>query len=216
MVGVRRAVGRGGGLPERADLGGLGQARPGAGLQRGHGIGDRLIPVERSSQGSGVVGKGLSEPAEIAAMRDRGGLTRGNAPHRMVHLPGTFADTLAVLAVALGIEAAAGYPDALYRAAGHPVTWIGRLITALGARPQPRLGAPAGVAGCSRWRCPHRGRLGALAVRRWRGSPAPSPSALLGLLGASLPAQRSLHQHVAAVETALRAGGLGPGAGPWR
>ncbi|PJI51322.1 cobalamin biosynthesis protein, partial [Methylobacterium radiotolerans] len=36
----------------------------------------------------------------------------------MVHLPDTFADTLAVLAVALGIEAAAGYPDALYRAAG--------------------------------------------------------------------------------------------------
>ena len=45
----------------------------------------------------------------------------------MVHPP----DTLALLAIALGIEAVAGYPDALYRAVGHPVTWIGRLITAL-------------------------------------------------------------------------------------
>ncbi|HEV7440437.1 MAG TPA: cobalamin biosynthesis protein, partial [Methylobacterium sp.] len=42
-------------------------------------------------------------------------------------------DTLAALALALAIEAAAGYPDALYRAAGHPVTWIGRGIAALDA-----------------------------------------------------------------------------------
>ncbi|TXM80153.1 cobalamin biosynthesis protein, partial [Methylobacterium sp. WL122] len=40
-------------------------------------------------------------------------------------------DTLAILALALAIEAAFGYPDALYRALGHPVTWIGRLIAAL-------------------------------------------------------------------------------------
>ena len=30
--------------------------------------------------------------------------------------------------VAVAVEAAFGYPDALYRAIGHPVTWIGRLI----------------------------------------------------------------------------------------
>ena len=35
------------------------------------------------------------------------------------------------LALALAIEAAFGYPDALYRALGHPVTWIGRMIAAL-------------------------------------------------------------------------------------
>ncbi|MCZ2982481.1 cobalamin biosynthesis protein, partial [Acinetobacter baumannii] len=45
----------------------------------------------------------------------------------MVHPP----DTLAILALALGIEAASGYPDALYKAIGHPVTWIGRLIAGL-------------------------------------------------------------------------------------
>ena len=37
-----------------------------------------------------------------------------------------FAD-LALIAVAT--EAIIGYPDAVYRLAGHPVTWIGRLIT---------------------------------------------------------------------------------------
>ena len=36
-----------------------------------------------------------------------------------------FAD-LALIAVAT--EAIIGYPDAVYRLVGHPVTWIGRLI----------------------------------------------------------------------------------------
>ncbi len=30
--------------------------------------------------------------------------------------------------VAVAIEAAVGYPEPFYRAIGHPVTWIGRLI----------------------------------------------------------------------------------------
>ncbi|MBW4971875.1 hypothetical protein KZY98_15560, partial [Croceibacter atlanticus] len=49
----------------------------------------------------------------------------------------------------------------------------------------------------------------ALAVAALAGLAGPLPALLLlGLICASLPAQRSLHQHVAAVETALRAGGL--------
>jgi adenosylcobinamide-phosphate synthase len=43
-------------------------------------------------------------------------------------------DTLIVLVLALAIEAAAGYPDRLYRALGHPVTWIGALIGGLDRR----------------------------------------------------------------------------------
>ena len=31
--------------------------------------------------------------------------------------------------VAVATEAIIGYPDAVYRLVGHPVTWIGRLIT---------------------------------------------------------------------------------------
>lgn len=151
-------------------------------------------------------------------MRDRGDLTRGNAPHRMVHLPGTFADTLAVLAVALGIEAAAGYPDALYRAAGHPVTWIGRLIAALerglnrGSERRRRIAGCVALAlllavvGALAWAFT---ALAGLLVGTLIG---PLPAVLLlGLICASLPAQRSLHQHVAAVEQALRTGGLEAG-----
>ncbi len=131
----------------------------------------------------------------------------------MVHLPGTFADTLAVLAVALGIEAAAGYPDALYRAAGHPVTWIGRLITALERGLNRGSARRRRVAGCAALAL-LLAAVGsaALAVTALAGLAGPLPALLLlGLLGASLPAQRSLHQHVAAVETALRAGGLESG-----
>ncbi|WFS09360.1 adenosylcobinamide-phosphate synthase CbiB [Methylobacterium sp. 391_Methyba4] len=127
----------------------------------------------------------------------------------MVHLPGTFADTLAVLAVALGIEAAAGYPDALYRAAGHPVTWIGRLIAALERGLNRGSARRRRIAGCAALACLLAAvGLPALALTVLAGLAGPLPALLLlGLLCASLPAQRSLHQHVAAVEKALRTGG---------
>lgn len=127
----------------------------------------------------------------------------------MVHPP----DTLALLAIALGIEAAAGYPDALYRAIGHPVTWIGRLISALerglnrGSDRRRRLAGGLALAVLL-------GVVGAVAVAITAGaSLAGALPALmvLGLVSATLPAQRSLHDHVAAVETGLRTGGLEAG-----
>lgn len=42
--------------------------------------------------------------------------------------------TLMVLVLALGFEAAFGYPDVLYRKIGHPVTWIGRIVAFLDTR----------------------------------------------------------------------------------
>ncbi len=131
----------------------------------------------------------------------------------MVHLPGTFADTLAILALALGIEAAAGYPDALYKAIGHPVTWIGRLIAALerslnrgGARRRRAAGCLALALLLAAVGLP------ALGLTALAGLAGPLPAwLLLGLICASLPAQRSLHDHVAAVEQALRTGGLEAG-----
>lgn len=127
----------------------------------------------------------------------------------MVHPP----ETLAVLALALGIEAAAGYPDALYRAVGHPVTWIGRLIAALERGLNRGSARRRRLAGCGALALLLAAvGLPALLLTALAGLAGPLPALLLlGLACASLPAQRSLHDHVAAVEAALRGGGLEAG-----
>ena len=113
---------------------------------------------------------------------------------------------LALIAVAL--EAIVGYPEFVYRAIGHPVTWIGRLI-----------------AWCDRtWNSPDQSfdqrRLWGLATFMLLmvmavlvGSMLEHllPLVVCGVLGSSLPAQRSLHRHVAAVADALDTGGLEAG-----
>ncbi len=111
------------------------------------------------------------------------------------------------------IEVALSYPDALYRAIGHPVGWIGRLISVL-ERALNR----------ERWGDATR-RLGgvatlvlvlavtvavALAIEAIL-HPLPAGFLWVGLAASSLIAQRSLHEHVAAVATALEAGGLEAG-----
>jgi adenosylcobinamide-phosphate synthase len=124
-----------------------------------------------------------------------------------------FAD-LALIAVAT--EALIGYPDAVYRLVGHPVTWIGRLIT-----------------WCDEtWNSP----VLPFETRRWRGAAAlvlllatailsglviasvlaflfPDILALLlcGVLASTLLAQRSLETHVADVAMALERGGVEAG-----
>jgi len=84
--------------------------------------------------------------------------------------------TVALLAVA--IEAVAGYPAPLYAVIGHPVTWIGALIARLDR-------------GLNR-------ESDGFARRRVAG--------VVALVAASLPAQRSLDVHVAAVATGLDTG----------
>ena len=120
-------------------------------------------------------------------------------------------DTIALLALALAIEAAWGYPDRLYRALGHPVTWIGRAIAGLDARLNRGrarrlagvgallvlLAGVAGVALAATALAGLAGRMGAILV--------------LAVLASSLPAQRSLHDHVARVARDLRAEGLAGG-----
>jgi adenosylcobinamide-phosphate synthase len=125
------------------------------------------------------------------------------------------ASTLVLVLIALAVEAAVGWPDWLYRWIGHPVTWIGALIAGLDRRLN-REGDPPGrrrLAGVA-------ALLVLLAVVI---AVAVLLSAMLGSLGvfgllvllpvvaSSLFAQRSLHQHVAAVRDALRTGGLEAG-----
>ena len=116
----------------------------------------------------------------------------------------SLSDTLALAALALIVEAAVGYPGPVWRAIGHPVAWIGRLI----GRLDDRLNRPT---------MPERRRrlngvaallavLAAAALPAWAAQAAlfallPWLAALLVLavLAASLPAQRSLDRHVAAV-----------------
>jgi adenosylcobinamide-phosphate synthase len=111
---------------------------------------------------------------------------------------------------ALVIEALAGYPDALYRAIGHPVTWMGALVSWLDRRlNRPEASFRARLAG------------GALALILLLASVAGATMILgratpdgwagffvLAVVAASLPAQRSLDDHVRAVADALERDGL--------
>jgi adenosylcobinamide-phosphate synthase len=107
--------------------------------------------------------------------------------------------------IAVVLEAIIGYPDALYRAIGHPVTWLGRLI-----------------AWCDRtWNSEHDGfaarrfwgaatvvLLLALSIVVGRALTGWLGPVLCGALGSVLLAQRSLHRHVAAVADALESQGI--------
>jgi adenosylcobinamide-phosphate synthase len=114
---------------------------------------------------------------------------------------------------ALLVEAATGYPAFVYRAIGHPVTWMGALLAGLESRFN-RTTLPAG----------RRRLLGVLALGLllgvtgavavtldWAFSFGPIGTGVLVLAATSLLAQRSLHDHVRAVADALDKDGLAAG-----
>jgi len=112
----------------------------------------------------------------------------------------------AALLIGLTVDALIGWPDRLYARIGHPVTWLGALISALDARlntgtaRQRRLkGAAATLATVAAATLP------ALALQS--ALPAGALGLLLaGLLAWPLIAARSLHDHVAAVARPLLRG----------
>jgi adenosylcobinamide-phosphate synthase len=122
------------------------------------------------------------------------------------------ATTLTVVLIALAVEARVGWPDALFRRIGHPVTWMGALIAGLdrrlnrdGDRPASRrvagVGALAVLLAVT--------VAAAVAVERGLGLLGPVVGTVLtGIAASSLFAQKSLHDHVAAVRDALAAEGL--------
>jgi len=114
--------------------------------------------------------------------------------------------TALAMVLALALEAALGWPDAVYRRIGHPVTWIGALIARLeralnhGGPMARRLSGLVLVAlvcalcGGVGW------ALQAVLPGGWPGV------ALTALLAAPFMAGRSLYVHVAAVAAPLQAG----------
>ncbi|MDJ0388996.1 adenosylcobinamide-phosphate synthase CbiB [Roseomonas sp. E05] len=121
--------------------------------------------------------------------------------------------SLLILSGALLIEAALGYPAALFATIRHPVVWIGALIAALDAR----LNRPAlpsarrrrnGVLAVMLLLLAGIGPAALLQTALLALLPAAPALALLALLAASLPAQRSLHDHVRAVAVGLEQRGL--------
>lgn len=115
--------------------------------------------------------------------------------------------------LALVIEARVGYPDALFQAIGHPVTWIGRLIAFLDRTLNSATDTDAS-----------RRIKGVVALILIVGIPAAIGYVLDRLLGlwafgfvvtallaTSLLAQKSLADHVLAVADALDGGGLSAG-----
>lgn len=120
-------------------------------------------------------------------------------------------DSLLILSLALAAEAAFGYPHRLYTWIGHPVTWIGMLIKGLD-RGLNRDG----------WSFGQRRAAGILALllllaitgtAAWALQAALLPLGIIGwgllaLVSSTLIAQRSLHEHVAAVSKGLREGGI--------
>ncbi len=118
---------------------------------------------------------------------------------------------LALAMAALVLEAIVGYPQGVFKAIGHPVTWQGRVISAcegwmnIGAPRRRRLGgiltlvgllAASAIPAALLQACLNRSELGFAA---------------LAVLAATLPAQRSLFDHVRRVAEALESDGLEAG-----
>ena len=116
--------------------------------------------------------------------------------------------SLGLALIAGAVEAGVGYPDTLYRAIGHPVTWIGRLIawadnrwnsdevTDVQQRVRGIMLTATLVIG---------GLLIGLLISRLFYAFLPPLVALvpIAILATSLVAQKSLHEHVEAVAEAL-------------
>jgi adenosylcobinamide-phosphate synthase len=126
--------------------------------------------------------------------------------------------TVQLALAAAVVEAAVGYPGCVYRAIGHPVTWMGALLGWLELRLNYATASEGWQATASVvWRrllgvftlCV---LLGATACASWgveRGFGfGPIGAVLLVLAATSLIAQRSLYDHVRAVAEALERDGL--------
>ena len=106
-----------------------------------------LLGLRRGAEHAGA--------AAARAAAKRQAVRPSTEPAALAREPGRCRRVLLAL-LAMLAELACGYPDRLFRAIGHPVSWIGRLIAALDRRlndPGPAGGRrkAAGVARARRW-----------------------------------------------------------------
>ncbi|KAA3526265.1 cobalamin biosynthesis protein CobD [Agrobacterium tumefaciens] len=115
--------------------------------------------------------------------------------------------------LSLLIERLTGYPDWLFKRIGHPITWIGSLIALLDKKWNRESASfsqrkAAGVVALSVF-------LALTVLVAWLVQSVllllPLGLLLVAVLGASLPAQKSLEQHVEAVAIALEREGIDGG-----
>lgn len=116
----------------------------------------------------------------------------------------------AAMIIALVTESAFGWPDRVFRAIGHPVTWIGRLINHMDANFNLSEDSPDEQ---RKW-----GRITLIIVLAVAVLPTALIAAILpggwlgmlltGLLAAPLVAPRSMYTHVAEVAAPLKEGDL--------
>jgi adenosylcobinamide-phosphate synthase len=113
--------------------------------------------------------------------------------------------------IALVVDAACGYPQVVFRALGHPVSWMGRLIAwceTVWNKPEASFAQRrlSGAAALLVWLAAALAASEALVLISERLVPFPFDVLIIGLAASTLLAQRSLYQHVDAVARALDEG----------
>lgn len=115
-------------------------------------------------------------------------------------------DTLTTALVALLLDMAIGWPDALYRRIGHPVTWLGRLIEALDRR--LNRGTARVAKGVIASLTTILAAVLPAVLLTLLIAPLPYGAVVLGVIAWPLVASRSLYDHVDAVARPLSAGNM--------
>src|SRR3569833_2974129 len=119
--------------------------------------------------------------------------------------------SIVITLLALLVEATLGYPQAVFAAIGHPVTWIGRLIGLLdrmlnsGSAASRRAAGFAAIVLIAAIPAAFAWAIQALCLL------LPFGVVLVAIFASTLIAQRSLEEHVARVADALERDGLDGG-----
>ena len=127
-------------------------------------------------------------------------------------------ETFPIALLALLLDAAFGYPDWVFRKAGHPVTWIGALIgfadRRLNKESSSRLARK--LAGVLAIVCVIAAASATGLLIQIAAGTLPYGWALTAIAASTLFASRSLYTHVRDVAEALESGGLEGGGAPSR